>query len=151
MTGQVAQRPSQEPNQEQACRIKQEFSRGNRLVIRDVTIGLFEEGASMKGQSELSVESSNAPGDIREIKDTARKLTLLLVRKLEDDMNAGVIDHAQIRLLSAVVLKAARFWEKLARDTGVARQEQLEIQAMKEQASKGVDNEQVGTAIVGTE
>ncbi len=114
-------------------------------------MGLFEEGASMKGQSELSMESSNAPGDIREIKDTARKLTLLLVRKLEDDMNAGVIDHAQIRLLSAVVLKAARFWEKLARDIGVARQEQLEIQAMKEQASKGVDNEQVGTAIVGTE
>jgi hypothetical protein len=52
----------------------------------------------------------------KELNESARKLTRLLLRKLEEGMNEKAFDEAQIRLISQISVRALKLWEKISRD-----------------------------------
>jgi hypothetical protein len=87
----------------------------------------------------------------RELKDSVRKLTNLLLQKLEEDVKAGAVDQPQIRLVSAIVLKAFKFWEKIARDEKSAMAAQAQIEVLADEAARVLGDGQGGGARIRNE
>ena len=53
-----------------------------------------------------------------ELASNIRRLTTVLLEKLEQDSKEKMIDQIQMRLIGAITLRALRLWEKTLRSNG---------------------------------
>jgi len=69
-----------------------------------------------------------------ELTSNIRRLTTVMLEKLEEDSKAKTIDHTQMRLMGAITLRALRLWEKTLRSNGKpAKQTSYKVQELTEQ------------------
>lgn len=69
-----------------------------------------------------------------ELTSNIRRLTSILLEKLEQDCKEKTIDQTQIRLIGAITLRALRLWEKTRRSNGEpARKTSDHFQELNEQ------------------
>jgi len=89
----------------------------NRGVLRDVTRSEGEDRGdeSEKTTSEDTIEPLQSS---EELVSKIRRLTTVMLEKLEEGSKEKTIDHTQMRLIGAITLRALRLWEKTLRPTG---------------------------------
>ena len=69
-----------------------------------------------------------------ELVSNIRRLTTVLLEKLEQDSKEKMIDQTQMRLIGAITLRALRLWEKTLRSNGEpARKTSNMVQELNEQ------------------
>ena len=69
-----------------------------------------------------------------ELTSNIRRLTAILLEKLEQDSKEKTIDQTQMRLIGAITLRALRLWEKTLRSNGKpARKTSDHVQELNEQ------------------
>lgn len=69
-----------------------------------------------------------------ELVSNIRRLTTVLLEKLEQDSKEKMIDQIQMRLIGAITLRALRLWEKTLRSNGEpARKTSNMVQELNEQ------------------
>jgi len=72
------------------------------------------------------------PGE--ELASNIRRLTTVLLEKLEQDSKEKTIDQTQMRLIGAITLRALRLWEKTLRSNGKpARKTSDQVQQLNQQ------------------
>jgi hypothetical protein len=69
-----------------------------------------------------------------ELTSNIRRLTTVMLERLEEDSKAKTIDHTQMRLFGGITLRTLRLWEKTLRLNGkVTKQTSDKIRELNEQ------------------
>ncbi len=92
------------------------------------------QGRKNKSQNKTMEDSIERPESGDELTSNIRRLTTVMLEKLEEDSKARTIDHTQMRLMGAITLRALRLWEKTLRSNGKpAKQASYKVQELTEQ------------------
>jgi hypothetical protein len=82
-----------------------------------------------------------------ELVSNIRRLTTILLEKLEEDSKAKTIDQTQMRLVGAITLRALRLWEKILRPEGKLTTKTIDqLQQLGEEAQTVLEENTPGTS-----
>ncbi len=86
-------------------------------------------------------ESIGEPGGRGELLVSIRRLSGVVLEKLEEGAAAKTLDAAQIRLLGGIAFRVLRLWRQCLSDAGGTRKRGKEVEALEQKLSRVLEGE----------